>query len=302
MHSLLQSRAAWVLTLLICLGGSCDSVAGITRHDRPDSQYITLANASQFAAVGQVGGASGVLIGSDWVLTAAHVDGPLFIVGGTSYSVAESIPHPQWNNDLALGYDLRLLRLDTPVVGIDPMRINGYTDELGRHAISVGYGKTGTGLTGDTGAAGTKRAFENVLDLYGKSSGTPNEIVTSLTEGRLILADFDHPSDPSKNVMGSAAPLDLEGQLGTFDSGGGTCIQLDGQWLLAGVNSFVVDVDEDGTPFKYGDAMGVTRLSSHVDWLYTTSGISAVPEPSTLLLSAVGLAGIVWARWRRRRT
>jgi hypothetical protein len=252
----------------------------VIRHDRDDSLYISLANQPQFAPIGSN---NGVLIAPDWVVTAAHVGGAGFSFGGIFYPAIENIPHPLWDGDLGKGYDIQLLKLATPVVGLTPALLYGGKGELGLTGTYLGYGQTGTGLTGGNLPGGTKRAAQNVIDAFGVSAGSPNEIAVSLTDGPILLADFDNPDNPNTNTLGDATPLDLEGSLGTGDSGSGLFVEVNGVWLLAGIHSFIGDVNGDGLSNGYGDWLGVTRVSAHADWIFQTTGIVAVPEPLTLL-------------------
>ena len=38
---------------------------------------------------------------------------------------------------------------------------------------------------------------------------------------------------------------------------------------------------------------------SHVTFYAKTDGLSAIPEPSTMLLLGSGLAGLIWYRWKK---
>src|SRR5439155_27309517 len=99
-------------------------------------------------------GASGTLIENNWVLTAAHVmDGTAsaqFTVGGRTYGVSKWITHPRWDNALRRGYDLALVKLNVPVSNVAPATLYTGHQELGATATFVGFGRTGTGVTGFT--------------------------------------------------------------------------------------------------------------------------------------------------------
>ncbi|MEK6233809.1 MAG: trypsin-like serine protease, partial [Planctomycetales bacterium] len=132
-----------------------DARGVIIRHDKMDSQYTTLAAAPQFDPVGRIQGqnCTGVLVASDWVLTAGHCSAATgFSVGGNAYTVVEDVPHPGF---LFPNNDLRLLRLNSDVPGIAPAQLFTGSDEVGRIGAVVGFGATGTGLTGQSGPTGT---------------------------------------------------------------------------------------------------------------------------------------------------
>ena len=133
--------------------------------------------------------------------------------------------------------------------------------ELGGAGVSVGYGMTGTGLTGVTVYDGLKRAGENTIDAFYMSH--PRKAPT------IFLSDFDS-GNPADNSFGSATPLDMEYLAALGDSGGGVFVDFDGEGgldpLLTGVHSFVAWFDEAGDS-DYGDISGHTRVSEFTDWI-----------------------------------
>ena len=294
------------------------AVAGVIRHDRADADYRALAGT--YDSVGMIRGStghsgylgSGTLIADDWVLTAGHVvdvaDSLSFSIGGQRYEAADWIAHPQWDGNLAKGYDIALVQLDRAVSGIDPAeRYRGH-GEVGAIGTSVGFGRSGIGTDGASTGAGTKRAGENVVDGFDPRSG-----------GRILTSDFDSP-------FGLAQPLDLEYLIAPGDSGGGLFLDSPAGPLLAGVHSF--GAAYDGTlNSDYGDLSGHIRVAAFNDWIdaivgrasATASGrldlaadlVSAsqlganvegsVPEPSALMLASLAVAWTLCLARRRRR-
>ncbi len=77
--------------------------------------------------------------------------------------------HPGWNGNTAAGNDIAYLRLPALAPsgpagsGAERYPLQTATNEIGQAFPIVGYGSTGTGLTGNSGAAGVKRAGQNTV-------------------------------------------------------------------------------------------------------------------------------------------
>lgn len=291
-------RTASAVMLLSALGATVVH-GGTIRHDRDDALYRQLGQQPQFAAVGSLaisfagGGStscSGTLIADQWVLTAAHcvdrgVGSASFLNSSAFAFVDQVVIHPDWvRNNFLGGGDLALLHLSSPVTNLDPALIYTGRDELGMVGTSVGFGRTGTGLTGAfPGTEGTLRAGNNVLDVLGTFRGW---------DERILLTDFDNPLNPNDSNYGDSTPLDLEYSIAPGDSGGAMFIETATGWRIAGVTSFVNSTD--GNPNSdYGDSNGFTRVSDYSAWIN-----SVIPAPGTMPVLAVGLLGVA----RRRRT
>ncbi len=270
------------LVFAICVGLAPLAQAGTIRHDTNDALYLSLG--SQFDSVGALRvdtstgtfGCSGTLLApGDWLLTAGHctdgataanttfslgdtigTTGGSFFVGSTTFDVAEVVPHPKWDGNLFKGYDIALMRLSenvTDAVGTSGATLYTGTGEVGEVGTPVGFGMTGTGLTGVTTLDGYKRAGNNVIDGFFRTPGkTP----------RVFGMDFDNPNG-STNVFGSSAAEDLEYLIAFGDSGGPVFIGSE----VAGVNSFIVDNNAGDLFADYEDYTGHTRVSAFADWI-----------------------------------
>lgn len=277
----------------------------ITRLDPLDAPEVSLADyvalGAQFPSVGEVRtglSGSGVLIASDWVLTAAHlaafgnVSGFSFRIDGGSYAVAERFILPGFDNATQTN-DLALLRLVDPVAGVAPAQLWGFgvaEDLLGEVGAWVGWGLTGTGRTGFNAPAPGRLAMTNRIDGFGGDFGLA---------ASAFVSDFDSPGGGHNSLGVETEPTRLEGAVAPGDSGGGVFVAAGGDYYLAGTIAFSARFN--GSPNSgYGDISGATALVLFEDWITATSGVTFVPEPRLAGVVA-GLAVLLLLLVRRCR-
>ena len=221
---------------------------------------------------------------------------------------------------------------------VNPATLYSGTNEDWQVGNYVGFGNTGTGLTGQINRRyNTKRAGQNMVGL-GSRLGYSDDI---------LVSDFDDPRSVNPSQPWTQS-LNLEYQIAPGDSGGGLFIG----GLLAGVNSFVRDNNNNERLSDYGDISAATRVSSHRNWIRNAiSGLAgtgvlnslprtssnfgpislaeliidesesigdlsqplqivedtwdnseAVPEPTTVVGGLLSLGGLILARRRRKLT
>jgi len=206
---------------------------------------------------------------------------------GTSSNVAiqSVLVNPGWNGTVTNGSDLAVITLASAAPAA-AQRYGLYTGsaEIGQVSTKVGWGRTGSGSTGDTGGF-EWRVGQNVYDAsYFDWTFTPNS-------QNILIYDFDDGT-ASKNALqlfgsnlglGSAEVLAVPG-----DSGGPTFIG--GQ--IAGITSFATGT---GTGL-FGEVGADTRVSAYANWV-----LSAVPEPQPWVLWLSGLPVLIYLARRRRR-
>jgi len=192
-------------------------------------------------------------------------DGAAFTVNGIEYQATNYWQHPLWNatdpNDATkvVAIDIGILKLSEPVSGVLPATLYepSFGSPLGLDATMVGFGYTGTGLSGEVlGTAGTKRAGQNRIDTTGSYWGWSSD---------LLLVDFDSP-DGQSSTFGPSSPLDLEMGPAHGDSGCGLFVELAGQTYLSGVQSAMWYSDDDDDA-SYGDGGIFVSVGNTIDWI-----------------------------------
>lgn len=253
--------------LLLFLSFTANAI--IIRDDVEDSKYRVPP--TEFPAlVDMPGEGHGVLITSQWIVTAAHAitwqsQVRQVTINGVTRQVERLVIHPGYKKPpqalldhaletwdwtlfrafLSSSADIALVKLAHPVVDVSPVAINEGNNEYGQIIQIMGKGATGNGVRGyefsDSHRTELRRAYNRV----------------SSAHGGWFCYRFDKAPDA----------LPLEGGSGSGDSGGPVLIKAEQGWGLSGLTSWVDPQSTARTPGRYGQVTCNVRLSHYRAWI-----------------------------------
>ncbi len=258
-------RVLFCILLLL----SFSSSAIVIRHDVDDLKYRI--QAAEFPALADMPvEGHGVLIASQWIVTAAHAitwqpEIKQIMVGGLPRAVERIEIHPgykappkqlleqalvTWDWTLFRGLlassdDIALVKLAKPITDVAPVSIFSSNSEFGQVAKIIGKGATGNGVSGYEFSAPHRTELRQAF----------NKITSA--NGRWLCYLFDN----------SAESLALEGGSGSGDSGGPVLIEGKTEWQLAGLASWTDAQSANRTLGQYGQITCNVRLSHYQKWI-----------------------------------
>jgi len=240
----IMTRAVLIVSLVLY---SMNSEAIIIRHDINQSKYIVNKTDYKWLATLQPIGMHGLLIDSNWVITAAHTvtcinEGSLIKLNDRFITVKSTYFYSK--NALEIDHDIALIELDESVTDIEPIALYSGSDELNQSVFLMGTGDTGNGITGDNHENASR---ERVL------IKAQNKIEKS--ESQIIQIRFD----------GTESALPLEGISASWDSGGPAFIENKNGSYLLGISSHSQGPEE--LSGKYGIDDVYMRVSYFKGWI-----------------------------------
>ncbi|MFM7208155.1 MAG: trypsin-like peptidase domain-containing protein [Planctomycetaceae bacterium] len=264
-----------------------------------------------WANVGALGIGTGVYLGNDWVLTAAHVGGGSIVLNGGTYAMLAGSGTTLTNNGVAgksATADLYMFRLASTPPGLPGVTIASATATNGSSVTMIGSGRDRGSFTQWSVNQGTTPWTWTEVPSGGNAAGYKTLSSRSMRWGTNNVAAsalWINDGFGDTFMFGTSftdyGPATTEAQAAYGDSGGGVFHKNGSAWELAGIMLTVGGYSgqpDPGANAIYGDATYVADLSA-----YRSQIVTIVPEPASaaLVVTAAGLAAAVRRRARSRR-
>jgi hypothetical protein len=300
--------AACLAVLAVCLATPRVAPAVIIDTATGTGNTTAPADDPGWANVGVLGIGTGIYLGNDWVLTAAHVGGGSIVLNGGTYAMLAG-SGTQLTNGGAPGMsavtDLYMFRLATTPVGLGGVAIAATASGSGTAVTMIGSGRdrgaftewsinqattpwTWTEVSSGGDAAGYKTLATRTMR-WGTNvvSGPETWVSEASIDTRMFPTTFD-----------DLIAASTEAQAAYGDSGGGVFRKSGGPWELAGL---ILTVDGySGQPDPGANAVFGNETFAADLAFYRPQIMAIVPEPHALALAVTAAAGLAVRRAMRR--
>jgi hypothetical protein len=257
-----------------------------------------------WANVGVLGVGTGVYLGNNWVLTAAHVGGGSIVLNGGTYAMLAGSGTTLTNNGepgKSATTDLYMFQLASTPTGLSAVTIASSSASPGSAVTMIGSGRDRGAFTEwsvntsvnpwvwtEVSSGGNAAGYKTL------SSRTMRWGTNAVAASGLWIADgFGDVNMLDTTFTASGSPSN-EAQAAYGDSGGAVFHKNGSAWELSGIILTVGGYSgqpDPGSNSIYGNVTYAADLS-----FYRSQIVAIVPEPSALALLATGLAMIGWQR------
>jgi hypothetical protein len=262
-----------------------------------------------WANVGVLGVGTGVYLGNNWVLTAAHVGGGSIVLNGGTYAMLAGSGTTLTNNGApgkSATTDLYMFQLATTPPGLSGVTIASSSAAPGAAVTMIGSGRDRGAFTQWSVNTGTTPWAWTEVSSGGNAAGyktissramrwgenTVNASGVWVADGfgdvNMLATDFTYSGTPSNQAQAAYG-----------DSGGAVFHKNGSAWELSGIMLTVAGYSgqpDPGANAVFGNLTYAADLS-----FYRSEIVTIVPEPSTVAMVAVALGTLAARAAGRRR-
>lgn len=261
-----------------------------------------------WANVGVLGVGTGVYLGNNWVLTAAHVGGGSIVLNGGTYAMLAGSGTTLTNNGApgkSVTTDLYMFQLASTPPGLASITIASSSAAPGAAVTMIGSGRDRGAFTQWSVNTGTTPWVWTEVSSGGNAAGYKTIASRSMrwgentvdSSGFWVADGFGDVNMLATNFTYSGSPSN-QAQAAYGDSGGAVFHKNGSAWELSGLMLTVGGYSgqpDPGATSVFGNATYAADLS-----FYRSEIMVIVPEPSAMAMLA-GAVGTLAARAVRRR-